>query len=223
MVRVCGEVGRAAAAAAAAAAELGLPADLQAAPAALRQVAQLPAAVQKMYCNARDVDEFHEQAGAVIEAYNKALEAGALESTAERTAAAVAYKIDPGYREYLEHDKQWKLERCEAAAVLEKLAMQARRVVKKARRLVSRGLPKRLQGPCEDAFAPRRAMNIAHAILREAEGVYMYHMGARYPSCFMEPDLGIWRALGIGPHGARSGYMELCRSRGYRVANVAGA
>ena len=45
--------------------------------------------------------------------------------------------------------------------------MQARRVVKKARRLVSRGLPKRLQGPCDDAFAPRRAMNIAHAILVE--------------------------------------------------------
>ena len=36
-----------------------------------------------------------------------------------------------------------------------------------ARRLVSRGLPKRLQGPCDDAFAPRRAMNIAHAILIE--------------------------------------------------------
>ena len=133
MARMRGDVGRAAAAAAAA--ELGLPADLQAAPAALRQVAQLPAAVQKMYCHARDTDEFHEQAGAVIEAYNKALEAGALESTAERAAAAVAYKIDPGYREYLEHDKQWKLERCEAAAILEKLAMQARRVVKKARRL----------------------------------------------------------------------------------------
>ena len=163
-----GPAGRATArAAAAAAAELGLPADLQAAPAALRQVAQLPAAVQKMYCHARDTDEFHEQAGAVIEAYNKALEAGALESTAERAAAAVAYKIDPGYREYLEHDKQWKLERCEAAAILEKLAMQARRVVKKARRLMSRGLPKRLQGPCDDAFAPRRAMNIAHAILVE--------------------------------------------------------
>ena len=133
MARMRGDVGRAAAAAAAA--ELGLPADLQAAPAALRQVAQLPAAVQTMYCHARDTDEFHEQAGAVIEAYNKALEAGALESTAERAAAAVAYKIDPGYREYLEHDKQWKLERCEAAAILEKLAMQARRVVKKARRL----------------------------------------------------------------------------------------
>ena len=60
-----------------------------------------------MYCFARDTDEFHEQAGAVIAAYKKALEAGALESTAKRAAAAVAYKIDPGYREYLEHDKQW--------------------------------------------------------------------------------------------------------------------
>ena len=46
--------------------------------------------------------------------------------------------------------------------------MQARRLVKKTRRLVSRGtLPKRLQGACEDAFAPRRAMNIARAILDE--------------------------------------------------------
>ena len=165
MARMRGDVGRAAAAAAAA--ELGLPADLQAAPAAVRQVAQLPAAVQKMWCHARDADEFHEQAGAVIAAYNKALEAGALQSTAERAAAALAYTIDPGYREYVEHDKQWKLERCEAAAILEKLAVQARRLVKKARRLVSRGLPKRLQGPCDDAFAPRRAMNIAHAILIE--------------------------------------------------------
>lgn len=128
---------------------------------------QLPAAVQKMWVHARDADEFREQAGAVVDAYNKAMEAGALESTAERAAAAVAYKIDPGYREYLEYDKQWKLERCEALAILEKLAMQARQVVKKARRLVSRGLPKRLQGPCDDAFAPRRAMNIAHAILVE--------------------------------------------------------
>ena len=59
----------------------------------------------------------------------------------------------------MEHDKQWKLERCEAAAKLEKLAMQARRLVKKARRLVSRGLP----GPRDDAFAP----HAAHAILVE--------------------------------------------------------
>ena len=172
MVRVRGDVGRAAAAAAAA--ELGLPADLQypAPPAALRQVAQLPAAVQKMWCHARDVDEFHEQAGAVIAAYKKSLAAGAMQSTAERAAAAVAYKIDPGYREYMEYDKQWNLQRGEAAAQLEALAMKARRLVKNAQRLVSRGtLPKRLQGACEDAYAPHRAMNIAEAIRDEVAAV----------------------------------------------------
>ena len=51
-----------------------------------------------MWCYARDVNEWREQAGAVIEAYNKAMAAGALQSTAERAAAAVAYKIDPGYK-----------------------------------------------------------------------------------------------------------------------------
>ena len=75
---------------------------------------------------------------------------------------------DSGYREYIEHEKKWQLQRCAAAAKLEELAMKARRLVKNARRLVSRGtLPKRLQGPCEDAFPPRRAMNIARAILDE--------------------------------------------------------
>ena len=130
---------------------------------------QLPAAVQKMWVHSNDAVKFREQAGAVIAAYNKALEAGALESTAERAAAAAAYAIDDsGYREYIEHEKKWQLERCAAAAKLEELAMKARRLVKKARRLVSRGtLPKRLQGPCEDAFAPHRAMNVAHAILDE--------------------------------------------------------
>ena len=54
-----------------------------------------------MWCYARDVDEFREQAGAVIEAYNKATAAGALQSKAERAAAAIAYKIDPGYRTFI--------------------------------------------------------------------------------------------------------------------------
>ena len=130
---------------------------------------QLPLAVQKMYCaTVRDADEFREQAGAVIAAYKKAMQAGALQSTAERAAAAVAYKIDPHYRSYMEQEKKWLQEQGAAAAKLEQLAMQARRVVKKARRLISRGtLPKRLQDACEDAFAPRRAMNIARAILDE--------------------------------------------------------
>ena len=98
---------------------------------------QLPAAVQKMWVHARDADKFREQAGAVVAAYNKAMEAGALQSTAERAAAAVAYTIDPGYREYIMYDKKWKLERRAAAAKLEALAMKARRLVKKARKLVS--------------------------------------------------------------------------------------
>ena len=129
---------------------------------------QLPLAVQKMYCaTVRDADEFREQAGAVIAAYKKAMQAGALQSTAERAAAAVAYKIDPHYRSYMEQEKKWLQEQGAAAATLEKLAVQARRLVKKAQRLVSRGtLPKRLQD-AEDAFAPRRAMNIARAILDE--------------------------------------------------------
>ena len=129
----------------------------------------VPRAVQKMWVHAHDEDKFREHAGAVIAAYKKALEAGALESTAERAAAAAAYAIDDsGYHEYIEYDKNWQLQRGEAAAKLEELAMKARRLVKKARRLVSRGtLPKRLQGACEDAFAPQRAMNIARAILDE--------------------------------------------------------
>ena len=113
--------------------------------------------------------KFREHAGPVIAAYKKALAAGALQSTAERAAAAAAYAIDDsGYHEYIEYEKNWQLQRCEAAAILEKLAVQARRLVKNARRLVSRGtLPKRLQDACGDAFAPRRAMNIALAILDE--------------------------------------------------------
>ena len=143
-------------------------ADAEEVEAAVANFEQLPVAVQKMFVIAHDEDKFREHAGPVIAAYKKALEAGVLESTAERAAAAVAYKIDPGYREYIELDKQWNRERGEAAAKLEALAVQARRLVKKTRRLVSRGtLPKRLQGPCEDAFAPRRRANIARAILDE--------------------------------------------------------
>ena len=108
---------------------------------------QLPAAVQKMWVHSNDAVKFREQAGAVIAAYNKALEAGALESTAERAAAAAAYAIDDsGYREYIEHEKKWQLERCAAAAKLEELAMKARRLLKKARKLVAAGtLPKPLK------------------------------------------------------------------------------
>ena len=144
-------------------------ADAEEVEAAVANFEQLPAAVQKMFVMAHDEDKFREHAGPVIAAYKKALVVGALESTAERAAAAAAYAIkDSGYREYIEHDKQWQLQRGEAAAKLEELAMKARRLVKKARRLVSRGtLPKRLQGACEDAFAPARAMNIARAILDE--------------------------------------------------------
>ena len=129
---------------------------------------QLPMAVQKMWVHSHDEDKFREHAGAVVDAYNKALEAGALQSTAERAAAAVAYKIDDsGYREYIEHEKKWQLERCAAAAKLEELAMKARRLLKKAKKLVAAGtLPKRLL-PFEDAFPPRQAMNIAGAIRDE--------------------------------------------------------
>ena len=164
MARVRGDVARAAAAAAAAE-----EADAEEVEAAVAGFEQLPTAVQKMWVHAHDEDKFLEHAGPVIAAYNKALEVGAMQSTAERAAAAAAYAIkDSGYHEYIEHDKQWNLQRGEAAAKLEALAVQARRLVKKAQRLVSRGtLPKRLQGPCEDAFPPMRAMNIARAILDE--------------------------------------------------------
>ena len=132
-----------------------------------------------------------EHAGAVIAAYKKALEAGALQSTAERAAAAVAYKIDPGYHEYMEHEKKWQLERRAAADKLEALAVQARRLVKKARKLVSRGtLPKRLQSQFVDAFAPRQAMDIADAIRNEVrcvrELVVQLDMEARAIPCDLE-------------------------------------
>ena len=58
-----------------------------------------------MWCYARDVNEWREQAGAVIEAYNKATAAGTLQSTAQCAAAAVAYKIDAGYRAFINDDK----------------------------------------------------------------------------------------------------------------------
>ena len=64
------------------------------------------------------------------------------------------------------------LQRCAAADKLEALAVQARRLVKNARKLVSRGtLPKRLQSPFVDAFAPRRAMDFADAIRNEVRCV----------------------------------------------------
>ena len=136
--------------------------------AAVANFEQLPMAVQKMFVHAPDEDKFREHARAVVAAYEKALEAGALQSTAERAAAAAAYAIDDsGYREYIEHEKKWQLARCAAAAKLEELAMKARRLLKKAKKLVAAGtLPKRLQIP-EDAFPPRQAMNIAGAIRDE--------------------------------------------------------
>ena len=130
-------------------------ADAEEVEAAVANFEQLPVAVQKMFVCAHDEDKFREHAGPVIAAYKKALAAGALESTAERAAAAAAYAIkDSGYHEYIEHEKKWQLQRGEAAAILEKLAVQARRLVKKARRLVSRGtLPKRLQPHHTQCFA----------------------------------------------------------------------
>ena len=143
-------------------------ADAEEVEAAVAGFEQLPTAVQKMWVMSHDDDKFREHARAVVQAYNKSLEAGATESTAERAAAAAAYAIhDSGYREYIEHEKKWQLARCAAAAKLEELAMKARRLLKKARKLVAAGtLPKRLQIP-EDAFPPRQAMNIARAIRDE--------------------------------------------------------
>ena len=81
--------------------------------AAVANFEQLPVAVQKMFVHAHDEDKFREHAGAVVDAYKKALQAGALQSTAERAAAAAAYAIDDsGYREYIEYDTKWQLERC---------------------------------------------------------------------------------------------------------------
>ena len=127
-----------------------------------------------MWCYARDVDEFREQAGAVIEAYNKATAAGALQSTAERAAAAVAYKIDAGYRNFVKDDKKWKLERRAAAAKLEALAMKARRLVKKARKLVSCGTV------CEHML-PKRAMD------------YILNIDLMLPPVYFD---FVWRLLG---------------------------
>ena len=87
-------------------------ADAEEVEAAVANFEQLPVAVQKMFVMAHDEDKFREHAGPVIAAYKKALVVGALESTAERAAAAAAYAIkDSGYREYIEHDKQWQLQR----------------------------------------------------------------------------------------------------------------
>ena len=55
--------------------------------AAVANFEQLPMAMQKMWVHAHDEDKFREHAGPVIAAYKKALEAGALESTAERATA----------------------------------------------------------------------------------------------------------------------------------------
>jgi hypothetical protein len=130
-------------------------ADAEEVEAAVANFEQLPVAVQKMFVMAHDEDKFREHAGPVIAAYKKALEVGAMESTAERAAAAAAYAIDDsGYREYIEHEKKWNLERGEAAAKLEELAMKARRLVKKAR-LVSRAISDlRLSGPCRVGTRP---------------------------------------------------------------------
>ena len=140
-----------------------LPADLVMPPPAGFE--QAPKAVQAMWCYARDVDEFREQAGAVIEAYNKATAAGALQSTAERAAAAVAYKINAGYRNFVKDDKKWKLERRVAAAKLEALATKARRLVKKARRRVS-CLPAFLHVSLELETAESGRLRILHSLGR---------------------------------------------------------
>ena len=82
-----------------------------------------------MWCYARDVNEWREQAGAVIEAYNKAMAAGALQSTAERAAAAVAYKIDPGYKATAAGALQSTAERA-AAAVAYKIDPGSRAIAR---------------------------------------------------------------------------------------------
>ena len=147
-----------------------------------------------MWVHARDADKFREHAGAVIAAYKKALEAGALQSTAERAAAAVAYKIDPGYRvaykidpgyrEYMEYDKKWQLERRAAAAKLEALATKARRLLKKARKLVS------CSTICESLLNKKQAMDFADAIRYEVhcvrELIVQLDMEARLIPCHLE-------------------------------------
>jgi hypothetical protein len=55
---------------------------------------------QTMWCYASNFEEWREHAGAAIAAYNKTMAVGGLQSTAERAAAAVAYKIDAGYRAF---------------------------------------------------------------------------------------------------------------------------
>ena len=213
MARMRGDVGRAAAAAAAA--ELGLPADLEMPPPAGFE--QLPAAVQKMWCNARDNDEFREQAGAVVAAYNKAMEAGALQSTAERAAAALAYKIDPGYREYMEHEKKWQLERRAAAAKLEGLATKARRLLKKARKLVS------CSTICESLLNKKQAMDFADAIRYEVhcvrELIVQLDMEARLPLSLCQSAV-VLDVIGLGARRAREVELVLWIGRWRRAADA---
>ena len=180
-----------------------------------------------MWVHARDADKFREHAGAVIAAYKKALEAGALQSTAERAAAAVAYKIDPGYRvaykidpgyrEYMEHEKKWQLERRAAAAKLEGLATKARRLLKKARKLVS------CSTICESLLDKGQARDFADAIRCEVhcvrELIVQLDMEARLPLSLCQSAV-VLDVIGLGARRAREVELVLWIGRWRRAADA---
>ena len=85
--------------------------------------------------------EWNEKAPAIINAFNKAKEAGALQSTAERADAAIAMHTFDGFREWNVDQKRRILERRVATKKMKAFACEARVLLKKARRLVDKPLP----------------------------------------------------------------------------------
>ena len=79
--------------------------------------------------------EWNEKGPAIINAFNKAKEAGALQSTAERAAAAIAMHTIDGFREWEVDQKRRILERRVATKKMKAFACEARVLLKKARRL----------------------------------------------------------------------------------------
>ena len=85
--------------------------------------------------------EWNEQVPAIINAFNKAKAAGALQSTAERAAAAIAMHTIDGFREWKVDQKRRILERRVATKKMEAFTCEARVLLKKAWRLVDKPLP----------------------------------------------------------------------------------
>ena len=91
--------------------------------------------------NCLSAAERNEKVPAIINAFNKAKEAGALQSTAERAAAVIAMHTIDGVREWKVDQKRRILERRVATKKMEAFACEARVLLKKAWRLVDKPLP----------------------------------------------------------------------------------